>query len=62
MTGMELLSGQPPRCIQCGKFDPRVLQLDHINGGGGKQRETFGPRQQLKYYYIHQHLACVNQL
>ena len=25
------------KCIVCGYSDPRALQIDHINGGGGKE-------------------------
>ncbi len=27
------------KCAHCGITDKRVLQLDHINGGGGKERK-----------------------
>lgn len=26
------------RCVQCGFSDSRALQVDHIRGGGGKER------------------------
>jgi len=28
------------RCTRCKIDDPRVLQIDHINGGGSEQRRT----------------------
>jgi hypothetical protein len=28
-------------CQRCGFADPRALQVDHINGGGGKDRRRF---------------------
>lgn len=27
-------------CVVCGVSDPRVLQIDHVNGGGSKQRKS----------------------
>lgn len=36
------------KCVHCGFDDVRVLEIDHINGGGGKERE--GDKRQ---YYIH---------
>lgn len=29
-------------CIQCGFDDERALQIDHINGGGSKERKDPG--------------------
>nr|MDO8098602.1 hypothetical protein [Candidatus Njordarchaeota archaeon] len=38
------------KCAQCGISDQRVLQIDHINGGGRRERMTF----QSNYpYYSH---------
>ena|SRR3990167_6960303 len=34
---LELLGG---KCIRCGFSDYRALQVDHINGGGVKERKT----------------------
>ena len=34
---IELLGGH---CIQCGFSDVRALQVDHINGGGSKERKN----------------------
>jgi hypothetical protein len=28
------------RCVYCGFSDPRALQIDHIRGGGAKERRT----------------------
>ena len=28
-------------CKECGEKDPRVLHIDHINGGGTKERSKF---------------------
>ena len=30
------------KCIVCGYDDNRALQVDHINGGGGKERKVYG--------------------
>lgn len=35
------------KCIQCGESDVRCLQIDHINGGGGKERKSLSV---WKYY------------
>jgi len=32
------------RCSKCGFSDIRALQIDHINGGGSKQRKVNGGR------------------
>ena len=31
-----------PACAYCGETDIRVLQVDHIEGGGGKHRKQLG--------------------
>ncbi len=33
------LSGDPPHCVLCGFSDTRALQIDHIRGGGLKERK-----------------------
>lgn len=30
------------RCVRCGIEDDRVLQIDHIHGGGTKHRASLG--------------------
>lgn len=32
-------NGQPPSCYCCGELEVKLLGLDHINGGGTKQRK-----------------------
>lgn len=32
------------KCAHCGNEDMRVLQIDHIHGGGEKERREIGPR------------------
>lgn len=34
--------GNPPRCKCCGEKEYRFLQLDHLNGGGTKERTKYG--------------------
>ena len=29
------------KCTSCGFFDRRALQIDHVNGGGNKERKLF---------------------
>ena len=29
------------KCVQCGFLDERALQVDHINGGGSKERKLY---------------------
>lgn len=38
------------KCQRCGNKDPRVLQVDHINGGGKRIRRETG--QNNAYYYL----------
>lgn len=35
------------KCVKCGTTDFRVLQFDHINGGGRKENDVIGQRQVL---------------
>ncbi len=35
-------------CVQCGFSDPRALQIDHVNGGGNKERKILSSM--TKYY------------
>lgn len=30
------------KCVRCGFSDPRALQIDHVNGGGSKERKERG--------------------
>ena len=36
---LNLLSNNNPRCIRCGCNDTRLLEINHKNGGGGKELE-----------------------
>lgn len=39
MATLEILGG---KCVFCGISDRRVLQIDHVNGGGSKERKEKG--------------------
>jgi hypothetical protein len=39
---LELISLLGGKCVQCGFSDTRALQIDHINGGGSKERKGYG--------------------
>jgi hypothetical protein len=34
--------GEPPRCLCCGESNIEFLCIDHINGGGERQRKQIG--------------------
>jgi len=36
-------------CVKCGNIDKRVLQFDHINGGGTKKRKHIGSNSHYKF-------------
>ena len=38
----EFLQKMGGKCVKCGFSDWRALQVDHINGGGGKEIKTIG--------------------
>lgn len=39
-------------CVRCGFSDPRALCIDHVNGGGGKERKLFGGNRHRYYKMI----------
>lgn len=39
LEALEKLGG---KCVSCGFSDKRALQIDHINGGGSKERKEIG--------------------
>lgn len=43
---IEALGG---RCVKCGMLDLRCLQIDHINGGGGKEIRSTGAYARYKW-------------
>jgi hypothetical protein len=42
-------SGGTPKCNCCGETEPLFLTLDHVNGGGRKERKKLGAH--LYFYY-----------
>jgi len=38
----EILSLLGSKCIRCGFSDIRALQIDHVHGGGTKERKNYG--------------------
>ena len=55
---IETLGG---KCIRCGIIDIRVLQIDHISGGGSKERKERGFGQQFHSYVIQSFLKGENK-
>lgn len=39
----ELISVMGGKCLKCGFLDKRALQIDHVHGGGSKERNLAGP-------------------
>lgn len=39
---VEILERLGNKCVKCDFSDKRALQIDHINGGGSKERKEFG--------------------
>src|SRR3990167_2323101 len=40
------------KCVRCGFDDMRALQIDHINGGGGRRKRLFGEITMTNYRKI----------
>lgn len=61
---IELIEIFGGRCIKCLNDDWRVLQIDHINGGGSKERKTFSsPHMYRKHILLNvenYQLLCAN--
>ena len=46
------ISGNPPKCKQCGFSDKRILQIDHVEGGGQKEVDKFWTTYEFYKYII----------
>lgn len=51
-TKKEILIVLGDRCSQCGESDRRCLQIDHIGGGGCRERKQFGGNQGRFYKFV----------
>ena len=40
MIVLEYYGGRPPKCACCGEKETKFLALDHINGGGTRERKS----------------------
>jgi hypothetical protein len=52
MKVLKHYGGDPPKCARCGIKDPRVLTIDHINGGGNRQRKDLHAWGHRFYYWL----------
>lgn len=65
---LAVIEGLGSKCNKCGFNDMRALQIDHINGGGSKERKELGfhgqfHRQVLKSFLARENkyqLLCAN--
>jgi hypothetical protein len=48
----ELLAALGDRCVRCGFGDWRALQVDHVNGGGSRERATLNLNRTSYYQKI----------
>lgn len=51
LTVLKHYSGKIPRCEKCKIVDVRFLIIDHIHGGGDKERKLHG-RGSMFYYWL----------
>ena len=47
---MEILSMIGTKCVKCGFDDYRALHIDHVNGGGNKERKTHSHSWSYKFW------------
>ena len=47
---MEFFSDGEPRCMCCGEKEIKFLQIDHINGGGSKERRDVKKKGGSEFY------------
>ena len=50
------------KCIRCGITDTRVLQIDHVNGGGSKERIVFTHRDEFHRKVLKDDANCYQLL
>lgn len=55
---IEILGG---KCIKCGFSDKRALQIDHINGGGSKERKERNFKKEFNRYVLNSFLKEENK-
>lgn len=53
---LKVLTHLGGKCSECGFDDVRALQVDHVNGGGSKDRALFAGREGNEKYQI----LCAN--
>jgi len=56
-TRTEVVEKMGGKCVNCGYDNNKALQVDHINGGGGKERKIYG----WKYWKMLNNLADTNE-
>lgn len=61
MVVLNILSGNNPKCIRCGCNDKRFLEINHKNGGGGKEMAK-GKRSNQFYWDIYMGRRTVDDL
>ena len=62
---LEILSFLGNKCSRCSNEDWRVLQVDHVNGGGSKERRSLGNSASSLKKKVHENpsnyqLLCAN--
>ena len=51
MTALVQYGGDPPRCACCGEATPEFLAIDHINGGGNRDRKQSKKTAGINWYH-----------
>ena len=59
---MKLFNEVGLKCVHCGTIDERVLQLDHINGGGTQDRKRCTSTHQFYSFYLNDVLLAKKTL
>lgn len=55
---LEALGG---KCLRCGFNDRRALQIDHVNGGGSKERKEKGFKQEFHKHVLNSFIKGENR-